>query len=304
MQGKSMRCLRFASVLLLFSGAAQPALKPLDAALHPADNKAVAVYKTAPQGELKIHLYFPSDWTSADRRAAIVLFFGGSCATGSPAQFAPTAEYFAARGLVAATPEYRIESIHHTSPERCIEDGKSAIRWIRMSARHIGIDPRRVIAGGGSSGASIAAFAAYNTAFDPDDEDRSVLPAPDALVLINPAFGCPPGQSAQGAPCSVMTSWKVGKGGPAAILFYGTEDPLRDGGREFARQLAAAGTRVEFYTAAGQQHAFFNRFPESPWHALVLRQVDLFLASLGYLKGGPAAAVPAGSTAVLEKSPL
>ena len=112
-----------------------------------------------------------------------------------------------------------------------------------MNARHLGIDTRRVIAGGGSSGASIAAFTAYNTAFEPDDEDRSISPGPNALVLLNPAFGCPP--------CAVMASWKVTKGGPPAILFYGTEDPLQDAGRDFARQLIAVGTRAEFYTAAG-----------------------------------------------------
>src|SRR5437762_14369914 len=49
-------------------------------------------------------------------------------------------------------------------------------------------------------------------------------PEPNALVLLNPAFGCPPGQSSLGAPCAVMASWKVTKGGPPAILFYGTED--------------------------------------------------------------------------------
>jgi hypothetical protein len=80
------------------------------------DNKAVAVNKTTPQGDLKINLYFPPKWKSSDRRAAIVFFFGGSCATGSPAQFAAKAEYFAARGLLAAAPESRIESIHHRPP--------------------------------------------------------------------------------------------------------------------------------------------------------------------------------------------
>ena len=40
------------------------------------------------------------------------------------------------------------------------EDAKSAIRWLRMNARRLGIDVGRVIAGGGSSGGSIAAFAA------------------------------------------------------------------------------------------------------------------------------------------------
>jgi hypothetical protein len=37
------------------------ALKPLDAAIHPASHKAVAVYKTTPQNDLKINLYFPGN---------------------------------------------------------------------------------------------------------------------------------------------------------------------------------------------------------------------------------------------------
>ena len=65
--------------------------------------------------------------------------------------------------------------------------------------------------------------------------------------------------------------------------------------------MIAVGTPPEFYLAAGQQHAFFNRFPDSPWHALVLRQIDLFLASLGYLKGDPTVSIPADSKVVLEK---
>ena len=199
-------------------GTAAAALKPIETDIHPVDNKTVVVYKTTPQGNLRINLYFPPDWKASDRRPIIIFFFGGSCATGSPMQFASTAEYFAARGLVAAAPEYRIESVHHTPPERCVEDGKSTIRWLRTNARHLGIDPRQVIAGGGSSGASIAAFTAYNATLAPDDEDRSISPGPNALVLLNPAFGCPPGEDSPGAPCAVMARWKVTKGGPPASL--------------------------------------------------------------------------------------
>lgn len=299
-----MRLLVPAVLFGVFTGGANAALKPVSGAVHPTANKAAMIYKSTPQGDLNINLYFPSNWTAGDLRPAIILFFGGSCATGTPAQFASTAEYFASRGLVAAAPEYRIATIHHTTPERCIEDGKSAMRWIRMNARHLGIDARRVIAGGGSSGASIAAFAAYNQTFEAGDEDRSVPAAPAALVLLNPAFGCPPGESSADPPCNVMSSWKVSKGGPPAVLFYGTEDPLQDGGRDFARQLIRADTRAEFYTAAGQPHGFFNRFPDSPWHALVLRQIDLFLSSLGYLNGDPAIAVPAKTSAALRKEEL
>jgi acetyl esterase/lipase len=91
-------------------GAATAALKPIDTDIHPVDSKAAAVYKTTPQGDLRINVYFPPNWKANDGRPAIVFFFAGSCATGNPAQFAATAEYFAARGLVATAPEYRIET--------------------------------------------------------------------------------------------------------------------------------------------------------------------------------------------------
>lgn len=296
-----MRPFQLAFVYLSLSGAASAALTLIADEIQPHGNKAVMVYKTTPQGDLKVNLYFPPKWKATDHRPAIVFFFGGSCATGSPEQFATTAEYFATRGLIAASAEYRIESVHHTPPERCIEDGKSAIRWLRMNARHLGIDAGRLIAGGGSSGGTIAAFADYNTTFEPDDEDRSISHEPNALVLVNPAFGCLPSQSSQGVPCAVVASWKVFKGGAPAILFFGTEDPLQATARDFARQLIEAGASAEFYTAAGQQHGFFNRFPDSPWHVLVLRQIDLFLASLGYLHGDPTIGIPAGTDVTLQK---
>lgn len=257
-----------------------------------------------------MNLYFPSDWAKADRRSTIIFFFGGNCATGSPEQFASTAEYFATRGLVAASAEYRIESIHHTPPQACAEDGNSAIRWLRMNASRLGIDPARIIAGGGSSGASVAAFAAYNAMFELGDEDSTSSSVPNALVLINPAFGFPdhgltPEQAAaaKGPLGTFITSWKVTKGGPPAILFFGTEDSLQEKARDFARQLIAVGTRAEFYTAEGQRHAFFNRDHSSPWHTLV-RQIDLFLGSLGYLQGSPIVEIPAGTTVALQKAPL
>jgi len=82
-----MSSLGFIVALLSLTGAANATLKPIEADFHPIGNKAVTVYKTTPQGDLKTYLYFPPDWSAADRRQAIVFFFGGGCATGSPAQF-------------------------------------------------------------------------------------------------------------------------------------------------------------------------------------------------------------------------
>src|SRR5260370_34418454 len=123
-----MRILRVVLALLWLVRAVPAALKPIENDLHPIGNKAVAVYKTTPQGDLRINLYFPPDWRDTDRRPAIVFFFGGSCVTGSPAQYTTTAEYFATRGLLAASAAYRIDSVHHTPPDACAEDGKSAVR--------------------------------------------------------------------------------------------------------------------------------------------------------------------------------
>ena len=210
---ETMRILLAVLVVQSVIGAASAALKPIDTDIHPVDHKGVAVYKTTPQGELRINLYFPPNWKASDRRPAIIFFFAGSCATGSPAQFAATAEYFAARGLVASAPEYRIESVHHTSPERCVEDGKSTIRWLRMNARRLGIDTRRVIAGGGSSGASMAAFTAYNTAFEPDDEIAPSHPNLTPWRYSTPPSVARPANLHRVRP---VRSWPVGKS-PKAV---------------------------------------------------------------------------------------
>ncbi|HTP33749.1 MAG TPA: hypothetical protein VMJ75_16335, partial [Candidatus Acidoferrales bacterium] len=72
----------FLAVLVLDSvvGAASGALKPIKGDVRRVDDKAVAIYKTTPQGDLRMSLYFPRDWKATDRRPAIVLFFAGSCA--------------------------------------------------------------------------------------------------------------------------------------------------------------------------------------------------------------------------------
>jgi acetyl esterase len=266
----------------------------------------VMVFKKTPQGELKMDLYFPSGWKASDKRPAIVFFFGGGFVSGSPSQFTSTAKYFASRGMVTASSEYRIRNKHQTGPEKCIEDAKSAIRWLRANARTLGIDPNRIAAGGGSAGGTCAALAAYNTTYEPEGDDMSVSSKPDALVLYNPAMGFdsdthdlkPEQVKTLGG---VISAWKVTRGGPPAILFFGTEDSLRTRARVFAEEMIKAGNRAEFYTAAGQKHGFFNDRAGSPWHAVVVYQSDLFLSSLGYLKGPPTIPRSTDGTAVLKK---
>src|SRR5687767_4892372 len=85
-----------------------PALKLTDQTIRSEER----LYRKAPEGELFLHLYYPPDWKKADARPAIVFFFGGGWKKGSHLQFAPQAEYFASRGLVAACADYRILNKH------------------------------------------------------------------------------------------------------------------------------------------------------------------------------------------------
>ncbi|MEM8713895.1 MAG: alpha/beta hydrolase fold domain-containing protein, partial [Planctomycetota bacterium] len=78
-------------------------------------------------------------------------------------------------------------------PTTCVEDGKSAVRWIREHAAEIGVDPGRLAAGGGSAGGHVAAAIATVNGFNADQDDLSVSCVPEALVLFNPVFDNGPG---------------------------------------------------------------------------------------------------------------
>ena len=75
-----------------------------------------------------------------------MFFFGGGWKNGSYLQFVAQSDYFASRGMVAASADYRIESIHHTTPDKCVEDAKSAVRYLRQHASELGLDPDKVVA--------------------------------------------------------------------------------------------------------------------------------------------------------------
>lgn len=275
-------------------------LTRIEGKLQPVNGKSVVVFKTTPQGNLKINLFFPKDWKEGDHRPGIVFFFGGGMAFGDTSQFTMKCEYFAGRGMVAAAPEYRISSKHHTEPEIGLADTRSAIRWLRMNAGSLGIDPQRIVAGGSSSGAWCAMIPAYNNkAYVPPGEDPSVSSRPDAVVLY---YGGGPYGPCKGYPQG--SNYTVTPHGPPVIMFIGTEDGGVAGCRDLLAQMTAAGNRCELYTAKGQKHGFCGAAApggDNPWQDLVLEYTDRFLASLGYLKGEPTISVPAGKKVTLTK---
>jgi acetyl esterase len=256
-----------------------------------APDKAI-VFKTTPQAELKLQFYFPPGWAATDRRPAMLFWFGGGFSHGTPEQFYWQAEYFASRGLVTASAEYRVKRVHGTLVDKCAEDAHSAIRWVKGHASELGIAPDKVIASGGSAGATLSLLAAVANGPDAPDDNITLSTRPCALVLFNPALGGPLLRAAgEGTPEQAMMKAKFEalttppKNAPPAIFFYGVNDAVfLEQAREFARRAHAQGARCEVWIAENNRHGFFNR---PPWHEVTARKADEFLAALGYLQGPP-----------------
>jgi len=256
------------------------------------------IYKKTPQGELSIYIHFPKGWTTEDspalrlagKRPAIVFFFGGGWTSGTVEQFARQAHYLASRGVVAARADYRVKSRHQTTPDKCVEDAKSAVRWLRKNAAKFGIDPDRIVACGGSAGGHIAACTLTVSGLDAEGEDTNVSAQPNLLVLYNPVLNCAQEQIALRMGSAdvanrLSPNLHLSKNMPPTIVFYGTQDRFYSQGKEFLQLSKELGNTVELYAAEDQPHGFFNR---SPWHQQTTFLVDKFLARHGYLAGEPA----------------
>ncbi len=261
-------------------------------------------YKTVGGAKLNLWVFNPEGHKQADSRPAIVFFFGGGWQSGSPAQFEPQCRYLASRGMVAITADYRVASRQNAKPVQCIADAKSAIRHVRSHAKEMGIDPKRIAAGGGSAGGHLAGAIATVPGFDETGEDTAVTCVPDALVLFNPAlvlapfggkdfggFGArvsPERLGARGEDVSPVHHVKAGT--PPAIIFHGKADATVPfiTAEVFCSEMKKAGNRCELFGYEGQPHGFFNlgRGGSAMFRA-TLSETDKFLASLGWLGGAP-----------------
>jgi acetyl esterase/lipase len=248
---------------------------------------AEQIYKKTEQGDLKISLSFPEDWKAKDKRPAIVFFFGGGWTQGTVQQFLPQADYLAKRGMVAARADYRVKSRHQVTPDKCVEDAKSAVRWLRKNAAALGIDPEKIVAAGGSAGGHLAACCGTVPGFDSAGEDLSVSSKPNAMVLFNPVLHLDPlAQRMADAEMArkITPNLHLDKGLPPALILFGSADALKKGADEYLSRAKELGVTAELYMAEGQPHGFFNR---TPWLERTMFRMDEFLASIGYLQGKP-----------------
>ncbi len=263
------------------------------------------VYKHADGRELKLFVFKPADWNATDRRPALVFFHGGSWTGGAPSQLAPQSTYFASRGLVCVSVQYRLlpagDAKSRDLPNVCVQDAKSAFRWVRAHAAELGIDPARLGVGGASAGGYLAGCVALVPGGDDPTDDLRVPLQPATLVLFNPVIGGRPAEAADakfeqrfGAKSAVFLEHSpanhVTDGAPPTVIFHGLADtvipPLQI--QRFEQSMAKAGARCEVHYYEGQRHSFFNRSnADGRYFRETALAADRFLASLGWLQGEP-----------------
>ncbi|MDA0348227.1 MAG: alpha/beta hydrolase [Verrucomicrobia bacterium] len=291
--------IKISSLLFAFTllATAQPFSNEMGGGLSPDDT---IVYKkvSGEVTELKLHLFYPEGYDSVRSYPGIVLFFGGGWNGGTPAHFYVHAKYLASRGMIVICPDYRTKTSHGALPYQCVEDGKAAMRYVRSHAKELGLDPRRIAAGGGSAGGHVAAATATLERFDAGN-NLDVSPVPDALVLFNPVYdNGPDGYGYERVKdywefFSPMNNLKAE--GPPAIVFFGDSDKLVpvSTAEEYQRRMHELGLRSELHVFANQSHGFFNwgndKSPDKEIVVSTFTAMDTFLASLGFLEGEPTA---------------
>ena len=180
---------------------------------------------------LSLHVFLPDSWKAGDQRPAAVFFFGGGWVGGSPRQFFPQAKALADLGMVGISAEYRTKGSHGTGPRECVEDGKSAVRWVRSHAKELGIDPQKLAFGGGSAGGHVAAASSFCKGFDAAGEDVGVATLANALILFNPVLDNGPDggwghQKVIDYYQEISPAHNIRKPVPPILFMLGTKDDL------------------------------------------------------------------------------
>ena len=254
----------------------------------PSDSIAPKIlpYKVVNGDTLKVHIFEPKDMAEGARLPAIIYFFGGGWINGTPLQFYRECRYFASRGMVAMTADYRVKSRHHTTPFESFEDAKDAMRWIRTHAGNLHVDPHKIAAAGASAGGQLAA--ALGTVGQGTDY------CPDLMILYyavvdNSPSGFGPEEMKQHYR-KISPLHNISAHTPPALFLVGTKDPIVsvETARRFKELMNEQGVECELHLFRGAGHPiFYYRKPLTNTYYEVLRITSDFLKRQGFLPESP-----------------
>lgn len=255
-------------------------VEPAPSGVVPRHTRSV-VYKTCTRpGEteprkLRLFLFEPAGFRPSDRRPCFLVIHGGGWAHGKPENTHRLASYFARRGMVGISLQYRLlnPKFGQTVAD-CVRDGRSAVRYVRSHAVELGIDPDQIVVCGVSAGGHLAAGTALFEGIDEAGEDLSVSSRPAALVLFCPVLDT----SKEGYGfAKVGEQWRelsaierMRPGIPPALIFHSKADPVvpYKGSVLFTEAMKKSGNTCELVAY------------EEPGHGIILKDPALLAGAL------------------------
>lgn len=244
-----------------------------------------------PGGALPYRLYSPAG--ADDRAPGFVFFHGGGLVAGSIATHDRIAAALAhATGCRLVSVDYRLAP-EHKFPA-AVDDAIAATEWVAREAASLGIDAGRLVLGGDSAGATLAAIVCQEAAqtaglsivaqclICPVLDFEEASPSREAFaeghlidrvtIEADLADYLPEALDAADPRISPLRATRLA-GLPTAIIHTAEFDPMRDEGNAYARKLLAAGVTVEHVCHEGMVHNFHAMGAILPQAQLVLSQI-------------------------------
>ncbi len=249
----------------------------------------IIVYKTTGGFTLDAHIFYPKNFNKQQKHSAILLFHGGSWYEGKVDWMFGACNYYAQNGLIAIAIEYRLYDRHGVSPDKCIEDAKSAIRWTRQNAEKMGIDPNKIAARGFSAGGHLIACAAMIDGINTAGEDTTISSSPNAMIFVSSCFDPTldnwfvkqvekyyPAKS-----CSPIHN--IRNGLPPSIVIHSTADNMCPfwTAQKFSEEMTKSGNKCKLVSIDGGGHFFV--FDEQ-YREQLKNTMNDFLVSYGYMQ--------------------
>jgi acetyl esterase/lipase len=246
------------------------------------------IYKQVDSVKLRMKVWYPKHKQTSRKYPAIIFFFGGGWKHGDTKQFEPQAKYFASKGLIAVTVDYRVAQRNNTTPFEAVKDARSAIRYLRANSRLLNIDEHKIIAAGGSAGGHLAAASDLIT-IDEATDDLKVSSRPNAVILYNPVINNGPdgyGYKIFGNDYAKISPFhNIIKGAAPTLIMSGTHDKIAPVHiiKSYQDKMIAKGNRCEVRLYDGQVHGFYNPKKGMTYYNSTLHDVEVFLNSLRYI---------------------
>jgi len=271
-------------------------------------------YETFDGRKQDLYVFYPPGKAKGANRPAVVCIHGGGWVGGKPDFFFPHCQYFARRGAVAFSVQYRLVGQRGIEAfdgvETCLADCKAALASIRRNAGKYGIDPDKIAVIGDSAGGHLAACLATIDGVGEPAGGAGVSVMANAAICCNPCIDMtlplvmnifaikgvekdgkteyPAEAIARAKHYSPIEYLKPGQ--PPVMVIHGTEDvtiPVEQAHR-FADAEKKIGNRCDLVILEGEKHAFvIVGIGTEKTIVRALRESDMFLASLGFLEGPP-----------------